>query len=195
MKPGSSLPRSQGLSAGPCPDQTSAVHPHPLCIASSSRLGVIRLVSMLSLHFSWPQGNFVLRPQLRVLYSRRGCFWFLGAFVGIVWSFPLSTSLFTEFLVAWSCSNGGLGCFLLGGVSMRTALKPCPFRTAAGVRPARRQWRWVSTPRTRSITAWASGRCCMVSSYSNLRDSISVDQSFWYSEVGTLAMIRLILQL
>jgi hypothetical protein len=50
----------------------------------------------------------------------------------------------------------------------------------------------MSTLRTRSVRASASEYCRMVSPFSNLRDSISFEQSFWNSEVGTLTMIRVI---
>jgi hypothetical protein len=55
--------------------------------------------------------------------------------------------------------------------------------TDARVHPARRAI-MASIPHTGSMTAPVSG-CCMVFSYSNLRDSVTFDLSFWNSGVGT----------
>jgi hypothetical protein len=196
--------------------------------------GVVRVLFMVSLRFSWPQwgkefpaGNFILRPRL-------GIFTPLADVAG--------------FLVLLSVSSEGFRCRLLcsrnfsldGGAVIvlalspfealyfRTAVKSCsnsvhtphsvlysyfPFSNwwgfllvpamfwtirvhfalspkGAGVHPTRRTPA-MSTPHARSISASASRRCCMVSSYSNLRDSIWFYQSFWNSGVGTLAMIRI----
>jgi hypothetical protein len=62
--------------------------------------------------------------------------------------------------------------------------------TDRGIHPSRRTMA-VSNPHTRSRRASASGCFCMVFSYSNLRDSIGLNQSFWNSGVGTLAIIQL----
>jgi hypothetical protein len=61
--------------------------------------------------------------------------------------------------------------------------------TDAGVQPARREMA-LSARRTRSMKASASGCYCMAFSYSNLRDSARFDNSFEYSGVGTLVMVR-----
>jgi hypothetical protein len=62
-------------------------------------------------------------------------------------------------------------------------------QTDAGVHPAR--WAMaIYTPRTFYMIPSGSGCCCMVLSYSNIRDSVRFDQSFWNSGMRTLAMIR-----
>jgi hypothetical protein len=58
---------------------------------------------------------------------------------------------------------------------------------------------WLATTSWRRLTLrngyeypayTASGSCCTVTPYSNLRDSIWFVQNFWNSRVGTLAMVR-----
>jgi hypothetical protein len=62
----------------------------------------------VSLHFSWSQG---------IIYSRGACGCFLGSSVGVVWRFPVSSSLLAEFL--------HLAVSSLTVLSLRTAVNWC----------------------------------------------------------------------
>jgi hypothetical protein len=93
----------------------------PTCLAGWRLLlltvgGVVHVVFVVSLPFSWPQGggSSSHRPQLGLIRSRGGCCWFLGSLVGVVCEFALSFSLLMEFLFGRRCSNCGLGCFPFG---------------------------------------------------------------------------------
>jgi hypothetical protein len=61
--------------------------------------------------------------QLGVVDSCGGCCKLLGSFVGVICSFPLSSSLPTEFLNIRRCSNCGLGCFLFGSAPFKDCLQ------------------------------------------------------------------------
>lgn len=96
----------------------------PTCLAGCRLMlltfrAFVCIVSMVSLHFSWPQwgeevsaGNFSFELHLGVVGSCGGCCRLIGSFVSIIYRFPLS-SLLTEFLSGLICSNCGAGTWTL----------------------------------------------------------------------------------
>jgi hypothetical protein len=134
----------------------------------------------ISVVLSWAK-RFL--PQLAEVDSRCRYYRLLDSVVGFVCRFPVSSSLHTEFLDGWRCKNCLLSwLFPLSQRPLRTAVKSCSIPVNVPYR--------VSPPRTCSMTALASRCFCMVFSYSSLRDLIRFHQSFWNSEVCTLAMAR-----
>jgi hypothetical protein len=185
------------------PDDWCCCHPRYLCGLPPTLVGE-----------EVPGVNLWLRLQLGVIDSGSGCCRPLDSFVGVVCVFPLLSSLVTEFLSEWRCSNFGLAVSTLVVLSLRTAVKSCctslytPHRALYSYFPSRSWWRFLPVPAMfwtitvhfklslthvgvhSARTASPSGFCCMVFSYSNLRNSIRFHQ-IWISGVDTLAIIWL----